>query len=44
MYPVAIAFTVNGCSFKRIRCVVAAGTDSNQTTGTIKLMMGKVRA
>lgn len=28
----------------RFKCVVAAGTDSNQTTGTIKVMMGKIRA
>ena len=28
----------------RLRAVVAAGTDSNQTTGTVDLMMGKVRA
>lgn len=28
----------------RFRAVVAAGTDSNQTTGTVKLMMAKVRA
>lgn len=28
----------------RFRAVVAAGTDSNQTTGTVDLMMAKVRA